>query len=91
MVDMVLSRALTRDLARRTESAGRLASELRRCVDNLEPRSSHASPEVAPPLLSTTKRSDLLPLEEDHSGWSVWLIVAALGASLGLTVYYWLK
>jgi serine/threonine protein kinase len=91
MVDMVLSRALTRDLTRRTESAGRLASELRRCVDNLEPRSPHASAEVAPPLLSTTKRSDLLPLEEDQGGWGVWGIVAVLGAALAAALYYWLK
>ena len=90
MVDMVLSRAITRDLARRTESAGRLASELRRCLDNLEPRGREPSEAMVPPLLAK-KRSDLLPLEEDRGGLGVWWIVAALGAGLAATVYYWLK
>ena len=90
MVDMVLARALTKDLATRTESAGRLASELRRCVDNLEPRGGEASdPTVAP--LPGKKPADLLPLEDDRGGLGVWWIVAVLGAGLAATVYFWLK
>jgi serine/threonine protein kinase len=89
MVDLALSRALTRDLARRTESAGRLASELRRCLDNLEPRSQQTSASTEPAL--STRRSELLPLEEDGGGLGVWWLVAALGVALAVTVYYWLK
>lgn len=90
MVDMVLARAVTRDLARRTESAGRLASELRRCVDNLEPRGHEPSDAMAAPLLGK-KPGDLLPLEDDRGGLGVWWIVAVLGAGLAATVYFWLK
>ena len=90
MVDMVLARAVTKDLARRTESAGRLASELRRCLDNLEPRGREPADAMAPPLVGK-KPSDLLPLEDDRGGLGVWWIVGALGAGLAATVYFWLK
>ena len=90
MVDMVLARAVTKDLARRTESAGRLASELRRCLDNLEPRGREPADAMAPPLVGK-KPGDLLPLEDDRGGLGVWWIVGALGAGLAATVYFWLK
>jgi serine/threonine-protein kinase len=90
MVDMVLARAVTRDLASRTESAGRLASELRRCVDNLEPRGREPSDARAAAAPGKTP-GDLLPLEDDRGGLGVWWIVAMLGAGLAATVYFWLK
>jgi serine/threonine protein kinase len=90
MVDMVLARALTKDPARRTEGAGRLASELRRCLDNLEPRSPGSASAVDVPLLST-RRTDLLAIEEERGGWWVWWIIFVLGAAFAATVYYWLK
>ena len=57
---------------------------------DLEPRGREPSEAMVPPLLAK-KRSDLLPLEEDRGGLGVWWIVAALGAGLAATVYYWLK
>jgi eukaryotic-like serine/threonine-protein kinase len=90
ILDMVLARALAKDLSRRTESAAKLSNELRRCIDNLDPRStSPAMRPEAPPVAAT--RGELLPLEEDSSGSGVWWVVAALGGALAATVYYWLK
>lgn len=90
MVDAVLARALTKDPVRRTESASKLANELRRCLDNLEPRGHDASSPIEQPLVSA-KRSDLLPIEDERGGWGVWWVILVLGAALAATVYYWLK
>ena len=90
MVDLVLGRALAKDLSRRTDSAGRFSTELRRCLENLEPRESDTMVK-AEPSLSSSQRSELLPLEEDSRGLGVWWLVAGLGGALAATVYYWLK
>ena len=90
MVDLVLSRVLSKDLARRTESAAKFSSELQRCLSIIEPRSSEQPSRTEPPPLAG-KRSDLLPIDEDRGGLGVWWMVAALGAALAATVYYWLR
>ena len=82
MVDMVLARALTKDLSRRTESASKLANELRRCIDNLEPRGDDTPGTIEQPLVSA-RRTDLLPIEDERGGWGVWWVIAALGAAFG--------
>ena len=90
MVDMVLSRALTKDLARRTESAGKLASRAAPLSRQPRaPRSGIGARRCPRPWRRNAR--DLLPLEEDRGGWGVWSIVAALGGGLGATVYYWLR
>jgi serine/threonine-protein kinase len=90
MVDMVLTRALTKDPSRRTESASRLANELRRCLDNLEPRDHESDRAIEQPLISAP-RSDLLPIEDERGGWGVWWVILVLGAAFGGAVYYWLR
>ena len=89
MVDLVLARALANDLSRRTESAARFANELRRCVDNLEPRQD--APRTLEQPLTSAKRQELLPIEDERGGWGIWWVIAALGAAFGGAVYYWLR
>ena len=90
MVDLVLSRALSKEVAGRTESAAKFSSDLQRCLNIIEPRSSEQPSRTEPPPLAAN-RSELLPLDEDRGGLGVWWMVAALGAALAATVYYWLK
>jgi len=90
IVDVVIARALAKDLSRRTESAMKLSNDLRRCIENLEPRST--DPVVkSEPLPQSAAQGELLPLEEESRGFGLWWLVAALGGALAATVYYWLK
>jgi eukaryotic-like serine/threonine-protein kinase len=87
LLDVVLLRALARDLTRRTESAAKLASDLRRCAGLVDPIATvRPSREPARPGGSP----DLLPLDEDR-GWGVWWLLAGLGGALGIAVYLWLR
>jgi serine/threonine-protein kinase len=83
MVDVVLARALTKSLDRRTESASRLAAELRRCSGLLEPAAGEPPPRSAPRRQSAP---DLLPLEEEKRGGALWWLIAIAGA--GAAIWY---
>ncbi len=86
MFDVVLSRALEKDLSRRTSTAVKLAADLRRCRGLLE-----APAEGQPVDLRTASEpADLLPLEEERGG-GLWLLLALLGAALAAAVYYWMR
>ena len=87
LLDVVLLRALARDLTRRTESAAKLAGDLRRCAGLVDPvgTARPAGTSVRP-----AAGGDLLPLEEDRGG-GVWWLLAALGAALAIAVYVWLR
>ena len=87
MVDLVLSRALTKDLARRTESAAKLSADLQRCralVDEDQPRRHDAA-------RTSGRPSDLIPLEEESRGVGVWLLLLALAAAMAAAIYYWIN
>lgn len=86
MVDLVLSRALTKSLDRRTATAARFASELRRCSGLLEPAAGEPQPRSAP---LRQEPSDLLPLEEERGGGALWWVAAILGA--GAAIWYLLR
>lgn len=86
MVDLVLSRALTKSLDRRTGTAARMAAELRRCSGLLEPAPGEPQPRSAP---LRQPPSDLLPLEEERRGGSLWWLVAIGGA--GAAIWYLLR
>lgn len=87
MVDFVLSRALTKALDKRTESAAKFVSDLRRCRRLVDPGNSDAPPGKAQ---AAEQRTDLLPIEEERGGSGLWWILAALGAGTAAAVYYWL-
>lgn len=87
MFDVVLSRALEKDLTRRTSTAVKLAADLRRCRGLLDPPADGVPPAVRPPIES----ADLLPLEEEHGGGGLWLLFLLLGAALFAAVYYWMR
>jgi serine/threonine-protein kinase len=87
MFDLVLSRALTRDLDRRTESAAKLAADLRRCRGLLEEPSE--GPAVAPRVAE--RRPDVLHIEEERSGGGLWWILALLGAAMAAVIYFWIR
>lgn len=87
MIDLVLSRALTKALDKRTESARRLAAELRRCRGIVEPRSEgHAAEPRA-----MERDGDLLPIEEERGGAALWWLLAALGAGVAAAAYYMIR
>jgi eukaryotic-like serine/threonine-protein kinase len=88
MIDVVLSRALTKTLDRRSESASRLLADLRRCRSILD-RSDSGEESTA--LLPTDRRGDLLPIEEERGGTGLWWLLLALGAGMGAAVYFWLR
>lgn len=87
MFDVVLGRALAQDPSRRTESAAKLAADLRRCRGLLDPpgEQHHARPQPAhtPP--------DLLPIEEERGGGGLWWLLGLLGAALAAAVYFLLR
>jgi serine/threonine-protein kinase len=87
LLDVVLLRALARDPGRRTESASKLASDLRRCAGLIDPVGT-ARPSGTP--ARPAAGADLLPLEEDRGG-GVWWLLAGLGAALGVALYFWLR
>ena len=86
MFDLVLSRALTKDLDRRTESAAKLAADLRRCRGLLEGHPADA-PGAVPH--ATERRADLLPIEEEGSS-GLWWLLALIAAAMAGVLYYWL-
>jgi eukaryotic-like serine/threonine-protein kinase len=89
MVDVVLSRALTKDVNRRTQNAARLSAGLQRCQALLEPRNGELYESDLPRL--DPERTELLPLIEERGGGALWWLLAALGAGLAAAVYYWIK
>ncbi len=88
MFDVVLPRAIARDPDKRTESAAKLAADLRRCRSLLE----SAGPEsfVAPPN-PLQAPPDMLPIEEERGGWGLWWLLAALGGGMAAAGYYWMR
>lgn len=86
MIDVVLSRALAPEREHRTESAAKLAAELRRTIAQLE---TPAAASAAPPR-SAGRTSDLLPIEEEGRGGALWWIAGALLAALAAVTYVWL-
>jgi serine/threonine-protein kinase len=87
MVDLVLSRALTKALDGRTESASRLAAELRRCRGIVEPADA-----VRPaPSRPAAQSPDILPIEEERGDAGLWWLLAALGAGIAAAFYYWMR
>jgi serine/threonine protein kinase len=88
IVDLVLSRALTKPLDKRTESASRLASDLRRCRGVIEPRSADAR---APQPHGPERGPELLPIEEERGGSGLWWLLAALGAGVATAIFYWMR
>ena len=88
LLDVVLLRALARDLPRRTESAAKLASDLRRCAGLLDAGVAERPRE--PAHHPGTDTADLIPLDEDR-GAGVWWVLAALGGAMAAAVYYWLR
>ena len=89
MVDVVLGRALAKPLDRRSESAARLATDLRRCRGLLEPHGDEAPPRTAAHV--PQRAGDLLPLEEERGGSGMWWLLGALGAAMAATIYYWMR
>ena len=87
MIDVALSRALTKTLDKRSQGASRLLADLRRCrslLDGGEAREPQPGSTPAP-----GKRTDLLPIEEDNGGSGLWWLVCALGAGMAAAVYFW--
>ena len=88
LLDVVLRRALAKDAASRTESAAKLAADLRRCaglVDSVASERPSRDASRAP-----GNDADLIPLQEEKGGGEWWLF-AALGAALAAAVYFWLR
>lgn len=88
MVDFVLSRALTKTIDRRTESAAKFISDLRRCRRLVDQGSSEAQPAKT---MGADVRTDLFPIEEERGGSGLWWLLAALGSGTAAAVYYWLR
>jgi eukaryotic-like serine/threonine-protein kinase len=84
MLDLVVSRLLARDPAGRTDSAAKLAADLRRCSRLLE---KEHEPAVARPR---APQRDVLPIEEDRGVRGLWWIVVALLVTFGAVLYLWL-
>jgi serine/threonine protein kinase len=86
MFDVVLSRALAKDLDKRTESVAKLASDLRRCRSVVDGESAVPPVQAAAPAQA---RADILPIEEERGGGGLWWLLAALGAAMAAAIYYW--
>lgn len=87
LFDIVLPRALAKEPARRTESAARLAADLRRLralldAGNEEPRLAPSRPAEHVP--------DVLPIEEERAG-GIWWLLALLAGGVGTAAYLWLR
>jgi len=87
LLDVVLLRALNRELDRRTDRASKLASDLRRCAGLFDATVAERPREPAR-VPGTTP--DLIPLEEER-GLGVWWVMGGLGAALAAALYYWLR
>jgi eukaryotic-like serine/threonine-protein kinase len=87
LLDVVLLRALASDPTRRTESASKLAADLRRCAGLVD---SVATERPSPqPRRPTADAPDLIPLEEEKGG--VWWVFVGLGGALAAALYFWLR
>ena len=89
LVDVVLSRALTKDLAHRTDSAAKLAADLQRCLGLAEKRAGTAMPH--PAARSPQQPTELLHLDEDRGGQGLWWLLAAIGAGIAAAIYYFVS
>ena len=88
MVDFVLSRALAKAIERRTESAAKFVSDLRRCRRLVETPEADGSSATA----STDRPGDVLPIEEERGGSGLWWLLIGLGLGTGAAVYFfWLR
>ena len=89
MVDLVLSRALARNVEERTGDAAKLAADLGRCRGLLE--AAAAEPAAGAPRKSQSRAvPDVLPIEEERGGSAVWWLLAGLGAAVAWGAYYYL-
>jgi len=88
MVDVVLSRVLVPDRERRTDSAAKLAAELRRCVGQLE---GHAADSTVARPRPAERGVEMLPIEEEARAGALWWIIGALLVALVAVVYLWLR
>jgi serine/threonine protein kinase len=86
LIDVVLARALSKDLTTRTESAAKLSSDFQRCLLLAETRSSDSTP-----ARSAHRPAELLPLDEERTVGGLWWLLAAIGASLAAALVYWLR
>jgi serine/threonine-protein kinase len=90
MFDVVLLRALAKDLDKRTESAAKLAADLRRCRGLLEANAELPSL-PAPNVAERRQQPDILPIEEERGGSGLWWLLAGLGAAMAAAIYFWIK
>ena len=90
LLDVVLGRALARDLAQRTDGAAKLGADLQRCLGLVERRAGNPPPpHAAAP--APGRRTDLLPIEEDRGSHGLWWVVAVLGGGIAAAVYYFVR
>jgi serine/threonine-protein kinase len=87
LLDIVLLRALASDLTRRTESASKLASDLRRCAGLVDAVATERP--SRDPKRQSGDTPDLIPLEEEKGG--IWWLFVALGGALAAALYFWLR
>jgi eukaryotic-like serine/threonine-protein kinase len=87
LLDIVLLRALASDLTRRTESASKLASDLRRCAGLVDAVATERP--SRDPKRPSGDNPDLIPLEEENGG--IWWLFVALGGALAAALYFWLR
>jgi serine/threonine protein kinase len=87
LLDVVLLRALASDPTRRTESASKLAADLRRCAGLVDAVATERP--SRDPKRAAGDTPDLLPLEEEKGG--IWWVFVALGGALAGALYFWLK
>jgi eukaryotic-like serine/threonine-protein kinase len=88
LLDIVLLRALASDPTRRTESASKLAADLRRCAGLVDSVATER-PSREPRRPTTSDDPDLIPLEEEKGG--VWWVFVGLGGALAAALYFWLR
>jgi serine/threonine-protein kinase len=87
LLDVVVPRALSKEPGRRTESAAKLASDLRRCRALLDAAADE--PPIALPR-PAERIPDVLPIEEERGG-GIWWLLGALAAGVAGAVYFWLR
>jgi len=75
-VDAILSRALTKDIAARHQSAAALSAELRSVAAVLDVRSGDSEP------------AGLIPIDDDESGAGKWILIVLVLAALGAAWWY---